>query len=79
MKLVVIKTCSMCTLEGKAALSHTNTLCTRLLLINAEMLASGSPMQHGTLLLLGLGEGAPGRANEKLKKLYLGGFLASMS
>lgn len=78
-KLVVIKTCSMCTLEGRATLWHTNTLCTRLLLIDAEMLASGSSMQHGALLLLGLRAGAPRRAIQKLKKLYLGGFLASMS
>lgn len=35
-------------------------------------------MKRSALLFLGLGEGASGRANEKLKTLSVGGFLASM-
>lgn len=42
------------------------------------MLTSGSSMKRSALLFLGLGEGASGRANEKLKTLSVGGFLASM-
>lgn len=35
-------------------------------------------MKRSALLFLRLGEGASGKANEKLKKLSVGGFLASM-
>lgn len=67
-------------IPGSCAFAHgcLNMLCTRLGLLGTVTIRSGSFIKRTASLLLGLGEGAPTRADEKLKKLSMDGFLASM-
>lgn len=56
-----------------------NTMHKSVSLLNDGTLTFGSSMKWNVLLLLGLLEGTPGRGSEKLKKLFVGDFIASTS